>query len=280
MIITCPGCATRYEVPDAAFNSEGRRVRCQSCGFVWHAVPDDALADDAAPLWDRGAIGDIFDIGLPPALDRDDGADPDDPGPGFAGEPDMTGMAGNPDFDLANHLAEAERLERNLASVGRAREHTHAAAAPARRRPPPGPLAIAACLALALGALYEYREAVVRAVPGTAAVYELAGLDVNIRGMEFANVIVAREFDNGLPVLAVRGEIVNITGRPLEVPRLRFGLRDQAEQEIYHWTMAVATDRLAAEQRVSFATRLAAPPAAAHDVEVRFHDVGSRRADG
>jgi hypothetical protein len=98
--------------------------------------------------------------------------------------------------------------------------------------------------------------------------------------MEFANVIVAREFDNGLPVLAVRGEIVNITGRPLEVPRLRFGLRDQAEQEIYHWTMAVATDRLAAEQRVSFATRLAAPPAAAHDVEVRFHDVGGRRADG
>ena len=90
--------------------------------------------------------------------------------------------------------------------------------------------------------------------------------------------MVEREFDNGLPVLAVRGEIVNVAERELDVPRLRFSLRDSSRQEIYHWTMAVAADRLGPSERANFVTKLAAPPPNARDVEVRFHDVSSMRA--
>ncbi|NND49638.1 MAG: DUF3426 domain-containing protein [Rhizobiales bacterium] len=185
----------------------------------------------------------------------------------------------NPEFDLAAHLVEAERLERNLANINRTA--TRRSSVPARKSRvglPTGLAAFAATFALIAGAAYEYRQALVRAVPQTAVFYELVGLEVNIRGMEFANVVVEREFENGLPVLAVSGEIVNIAERSLNVPRLRFGLRDHSKQEIYHWTMAVATGQLAPEGRARFLTKLAAPPAAAHDVEVRFHNVGSRRA--
>jgi len=262
MIITCPGCAIRYEVPETAISRSGRRVRCKTCSFVWHAVPDE---------------------GAPGIAD-------DEPGePGLEPRGD-TWPSANPQFDIAEHRVAAERLERKLATLGGGADGDDLSGAAAHAPSPPLPgalkprhlpatfVACTALLVLLAGAAYEYRESVVRAAPRLASLYELAAIRVNIRGMEFANVAVGREYDNGLPVLAVRGEIVNVAQRSLDVPRLRIGLRDNSRQEIYHWTAAVASDRLAPDERASFVTRLAAPPAAARDVELRFLDMADRRA--
>jgi hypothetical protein len=224
---------------------------------------------------------------------------PDEGAPGIAeAEPDERGFepqddtwsSANPEFDIAEHRIAAERLERKLATLGGRTDGDDPAGAAADsrlpvlsgalkpRRLPAAFVACAASLVFLAGAAYEYREGVVRAAPRFAALYELAGIGVNIRGMEFANVVVGREYDNGLPVLAVRGEIVNVAQRSLDVPRVRFGLRDNSRQEIYHWSVAVASDRLAPDERASFVTRLAAPPAAARDVELRFFDMADHRA--
>ena len=44
MIITCPECATRYDVDDERFSSAGRSVRCTACGEAWF-VPAPELID-------------------------------------------------------------------------------------------------------------------------------------------------------------------------------------------------------------------------------------------
>ena len=47
MIITCPACSTRYDVPESAIGAEGREVRCASCGNSWLQEPAEGLVEAA-----------------------------------------------------------------------------------------------------------------------------------------------------------------------------------------------------------------------------------------
>ncbi len=72
-------------------------------------------------------------------------------------------------------------------------------------------------------------------------------------------------------LLAVRGEVVNVTDTALPVPALRFVLLDTSGNEAYAWTLDRAGTRTVEPgEATSFLTRVAAPPAHVQDVEIRF----------
>jgi len=73
-----------------------------------------------------------------------------------------------------------------------------------------------------------------------------------------------------VPILVVRGNIVNITGKTENVPHLRFAVRNAARQEIYSWSATPPQSAVTAGQAIAFQTRLASPPPDSHDVLVRF----------
>ena len=50
MILTCPQCATRYQVDGAKFPAAGRNVRCAKCGNVWHQLGPVPEPDPEAEL--------------------------------------------------------------------------------------------------------------------------------------------------------------------------------------------------------------------------------------
>ena len=121
------------------------------------------------------------------------------------------------------------------------------------------PVLIVVMLAILLGAL-NWRAAVVRHFPQTASLYAALGMPVNLRGLIFQDVKSRSEFEDGVMVLVVEGTIVNLTTRTLEVPRLRFALRNASGHEVYAWTALPSKTTLGSGQRAAVprAARLAA----------------------
>jgi hypothetical protein len=74
----------------------------------------------------------------------------------------------------------------------------------------------------------------------------------------------------GAPLLLVEGTLASTSIRTVKVPRLRVAVRNSSGQELYHWTAEAERKSLPPGEKVTFRTRLASPPAEAHDVVVRF----------
>lgn len=118
--------------------------------------------------------------------------------------------------------------------------------------------------------LLGWRTDVVRLLPQTASLYAAMGLGVNLRGLSFNDVTTTTEAHEGVPILVLQGNILNDSGTTLNVPRLKFVVRNVAKQEIYSWSTAPPLPRLTPHQAVGFRTRLASPPPDSRDVLVRF----------
>jgi predicted Zn finger-like uncharacterized protein len=118
--------------------------------------------------------------------------------------------------------------------------------------------------------LIGWRGDVVRLLPQTASFYASIGLPVNLRGLSFDGVDIVTEQHEGVPVLVVEGHIVNDARRTVEVPRLKFAVRNAAGQEVYSWTAVPPRTVLHSREAVAFRSRLASPPPETRDVLVRF----------
>jgi hypothetical protein len=106
--------------------------------------------------------------------------------------------------------------------------------------------------------------------PQMASLYGAIGLPVNLRELVFGDVRITKEARDGVPVLLVEGSIKSTSKNPVDVPRLRFGLRNEAGLEIYSWTALPEHSILAPGETQTFRSRLASPPSEGHDVVVRF----------
>jgi predicted Zn finger-like uncharacterized protein len=125
-------------------------------------------------------------------------------------------------------------------------------------------------LALVCGAVLVLRKPIVRHMPQLASFYASIGMPVNLRGLVFGDLKISRETHDGVQVLVVEGVITNTVSSTVEVPRLRFGMRNAAGAEIYSWTAVPTQETLEPGDKLPFRSRLASPPDDGHDVEVRF----------
>ncbi len=241
MILTCPSCGTRYSVDGAKFPPQGRTVRCAKCGHSWHQAGE-------APPEPEPAAAETPAPAVPP--------------PQAAAPAASTPFEG---FSTARTFAPPP------------------AEPPQPRRPLGARLAVVAgwagliALVLAIGALaVRYRQDIAVIWPQSAGVYSSLGLKVNASGIDFRAISYKRDNEDGQPVLAVSGMIVNAGPRQLPVPQtVRVTLSDASNRELYHWTFKPNATVLGPGQSVPFTTRLSSPPAAARHVEVRFATDGT-----
>jgi hypothetical protein len=124
--------------------------------------------------------------------------------------------------------------------------------------------------------LVGWRNDVVRILPQTASFYAMLGLPVNLRGLAFDSIATTTEQHEGVPILVVEGSVVNNTRKIVDVPRLKFVVRNSANEEVYSWTAVAPRATLPPGEAVAFRSRLASPPTDGRDVLVRFvtrHDI-------
>jgi hypothetical protein len=118
--------------------------------------------------------------------------------------------------------------------------------------------------------LLAARQQVVSYAPQTASFYAAIGLPVNLRGLDFENIRITRDTQDGVPVLTVEGRIAATAKGTAEVPRLRFAVHDASGKEIYVWTMLPSRTLLASGETLPFRSRLASPPVEGRNVSIRF----------
>jgi predicted Zn finger-like uncharacterized protein len=277
MHIVCPHCTTSYAIDLATLGASGRTVRCSRCKEVWLARPEDAIelaaavpaaasagGDDAAAEWERMAneeAGQTDDTPVvdSPSISADWPADD-------ASQPNWRSAAQDDADDLAAQPRRSSRLRNLLKPLALFRM-------PGRSLPklPVAtlPTACAAMGALVL-ALVIWRADVVRLLPQTATFYRMVGLEVNLRGLTFKDVKITNETVDGKPVLVIEGVIVGETRKPVELPRLRFSVRDAQGAEIYAWNAVLEQPVLQPGERAWFKSRLASPPPEGRNIDVRF----------
>lgn len=224
MIISCPSCQTRYDMPTSRFAADGTMIKCASCGYSW--LESRAIEIDTS-----------LSQKLPAVID---------------------------------HGYEPEHEIRRLVDASREAQEAFAAKRAARLRRIAGWTGLAAGLTLPFVAAAALPETIVSAAPATIRAYQALGWDINVYGLDLRRIEMQHMVVDGTRVLAVKGEIANISGGERKIPWLRFGLKADGGGEVYTWTLDAGARPLKPGEITSFVTRVASPPETAKNLEIRF----------
>jgi predicted Zn finger-like uncharacterized protein len=297
MLIVCPNCATSYMIDPNSVGPAGRMVRCARCKSTWFAgatktgvdafvdgviaeaeaehhggPPQHQRAEPAADdFGDRTPLREVqpptyaADDFAAPAHDREPEPEPE-PMIAISDAPSLVPPVEHvPFIEREPAPAVADEAMETFAARRKRLQSKHKATRRSSRW-----TAIVLLLFALNVAVIGGRNEVVRFLPQTASLFAAIGLPVNLRHLTFENVRITRDTQDGITVLMVEGTIVSTSNKPVEVPRLRFAARSPTGQEIYTWTAKPERSLLGPGDRLPFSSRLAAPPANANDVLVRF----------
>jgi predicted Zn finger-like uncharacterized protein len=285
MHIVCPHCTTSYAVDPANFPETGRRVRCARCQEVWLAMPQELVS---AAMPGRGAERTRKESGV----QRDDDTSSDWQ---ESQTPHVESPSISADWTEAEATPPAAGADPYWSSLAQQEVVTDARPAKSGRykgfgksfgssitpflkpanwgKALPGALTLpTACMALGavVFALIAWRADVVRAMPQTAAFFKMVGMGVNLRGLAFQDLKISTETVDNKPVLLIEGALIDIARRSVEIPRLRFIVRDANGADIYAWNAVLEQPVLNPGEKAWFKTRLASPPPEGREIAVRF----------
>jgi predicted Zn finger-like uncharacterized protein len=314
MLIVCPSCATSYRIDPGSVGPSGRMVRCARCRATWFAGPP--RAENPVDAFVDGVIAEAEAERVPPSrLHRGPtAAAADDFGSEAAPEAQPATAPGIPAQTFASVDAAAQAVADAAEAPAVEVADSPSLVPPVEHMPLPEPsvapeaepaggesfiarrrrlqskraksrrasrwTAVVLVLFAFNVALIGARSEVVRFLPQTASLFAAIGLPVNLRQLDFADVRISRQVENGATILLVDGKIVSKAAKPLDVPRLRFAARNAAGQELYTWTARPERSILPAGESMEFHTSLAKPPADAADVMVRFFNAQDAMSGG
>lgn len=243
MILTCPSCRARYEVPDGSIRPGGRKVRCAKCRFSWHQEgPEESLAPGEPSAPTRAVEPPVEEtMPPPPPLDAEREPEP---------EPEVD----ETEPDTPPEWADADETEIEADEPR-----------PRRRRRGLWPIVAIVAALLIVGA--------------AAAVYAFGWPEISERlGLTSASeerlAITGRVSREQLPtdteLLTVTGEIRNLTDEVQRVPQIRADLLDANGQVVYTWPIAPPRAQLQPRETVAFNSATTDVPRGGQSLSLSF----------
>ncbi|MDJ0608450.1 MAG: DUF3426 domain-containing protein [Kiloniellales bacterium] len=224
MILECPSCAARFNVDSDLIGTEGRTVRCGSCGHSWHQTAEQ------------------LDIGLEIVVEE--------------AEAGVSGASLDiKEDDIEARLSETRRRTKARNAAATVREK------PGSKGLPVGWLLLLLVVGgVAAGGVLG-RTQIIAMAPATSKVYEMVGLETAVgAGLEMKEVTSTRTVIDGISTLLIRGVIVNATGEELAIPRMQARLVDAAGVELASWEFDANAPNLPPGGFTNFETKTQDPP--------------------
>lgn len=265
MRVTCPECESKFNVPDKALGTTGRKLRCSKCSHEWFQEPVAAEPEPKSKSKGKPKPG-----GKPSGKPAGKPKAKASPPP----EPEFEEAPGPDDGDDGGFALRAERDDAldppPLGGISRFRG-SRAAERPKRRLPVA--LLVLAAAAVAIPAiLFAARDSLVEAWPASALLYDTVGLHVTVpgEGLVLQNVFVQRRQEGSVPLLVVAGEIRNPGDRLRSLPALRGTVLDENGAALQSWLFAAEVPQLLPGDTGRFQSEFASPPDGASRVTVTF----------
>jgi len=266
MIIACPACATRYEVPDSAIPDDGRTVRCAKCRHSWFQEAAEAEAFEQ----DWPSEQDWPDA--EPAADEPDAqpAPDDDTGSGE----DLAAYVGEVPIDApAPAEIEPEPLPdpaEPAASADEGHVEVQESADPQPRAR--GRFRLWAWAALVFVGLAGLTAAAASywGMPDWAP-FDRPAFAATQPGLELnfpAERQERRQLPNGTEFFGASGTITNVGSGTQIVPPILIVLRDQRDRIVYSWEVAPSKRQLAPGETISVNEAITDVPRSARVAEI------------
>ena len=282
VVITCPHCGTRYQVPPATIGADGRDVQCAHCGRNWHAkaeapppppppkpaskpvavksASEDALFADT----DEKDLDTAFEAEAERAAPALNGGKVADPvaAPAGAGLAERVPAEPPASLDAAAHKRAVNLFNR--------RQQTLLKALPMARIRRLARLGALVALIIVFGVGLGMRTELVRAYPSLAGLYGAIGMPVNILGLTFEDTKTLASLRNGQTVMQISAKIRSIAGGAVRVPPVIVSLLSETGKVLYEWTVTPDVVEMEPGEVQEFSTQVNTPPEGAVKVRLRF----------
>ena len=127
-----------------------------------------------------------------------------------------------------------------------------------------------AIFASILGGLVLFRQQVVELWPQSSTTYAMLGMPVNRFSLEFVAAEPERFFDGTVPILEVRGEVINRSENTVDAPNVRVTLLDDTGADIAQAFTVITPSRIPAQATARFSTRIENPPFESFELDLTF----------
>jgi len=280
VVIACPHCGTRYQVPPETLGPRGRQVSCAHCGKAWMAEAQTPPDDDK-----------LFTSTEEEALDREFKAI--EHRTGIAEIPTLRGTMpdGAPPPEVVRSIAEIKAAiapkavepapppaaatkptpaERAASGKLEKRQRAVARGLPAAKLFRMIRIAAVVLLLVVVAGGLLLRTEIVKLAPAMAGVYSALGIGVNVVGLEFSEVSTLMSRRGDSDVISVTATIRGVEARRVVVPAVVVSLLDAKGASLYQWSVMPPAPDVEPGEAVAFSAELASPPKGATQLRLGF----------